>query len=163
VQLVRKLLHPEWLMSALPLTIVRGGNTLFTDVNKEPSPQTSSAIRALEARRAELELEIRELEDSIAVLRGSRPEREVSRYPAVRPGQYAGMKRSEALRAYLNERPGGVIFTKALNDLLLGGMEKTKTPRDNRRYLTTTITQNPDLFERDPNTDEVRLKAEKKK
>jgi hypothetical protein len=56
-----------------------------------------------------------------------------------------------------------VVFTKVLNDLLAGGLEQTMKPRDNRRYLTTTITQNPELFDRDPDTDVVRLKSEKKK
>jgi hypothetical protein len=136
---------------------------LFTNVHREPDFKTNAAIRALESRLTEVEAEAEELRVSIATLKGANPAREVHRHPEVRPGQYAGMKRSEALRAYLNERPGGVTFTKALNDLLLGGLERTKEGRDNRRYLTTTITQNPELFERDPDTDVIRLKSEKKK
>lgn len=146
------------------LTIRSRTVKLFTDVHKLQDTNTGSAIRALESRLAELDAEAEEIKTSIALLKGAAVgPREVQRHPSVRPGQFAGMKRSEALRAYLNERPGGVVFTKVLNDLLLGGLEKTKEQRDNRRYLTVTITQNPDLFERDPDTDVVRLKPEKKK
>jgi hypothetical protein len=136
---------------------------LFTNVHKNHDTKTNSAVRALERRLIEIEAEAEEVRASIEILKGAAPAKDTQSNPAVRPGQYAGMKRSEALRAYLNERPGGVTFTKALNDLLLGGLERTKEGRDNRRYLTTTITQNPELFERDPDTDVIRLKSEKKK
>lgn len=132
-------------------------------MHKEQDTKAGSAIRALESRLTEVEAEAEELKASIAILKGAVVPREVQRHPDVRPNEFAGKKRSEALRSYLNVRPGGVAFNKVLNDLLAGGLEKTKEPRDNRRYLTTTITQNPELFERDPETDVVRLKAERKK
>jgi hypothetical protein len=148
----------------LPLTIVRGGNTLFTDVNKDTDPGNNAAIRALKARRAELVAEIAEIDIVIEATESRVPRQSIRHpHPPVRPGQFSGMKRSVALRMYLNERPGGVTFAKALQDLLIGGIERTKEPRDNRRYLTTAITQNPKVFDYDPDTDLITLKTEKKK
>jgi hypothetical protein len=124
------------------LTIAPRAVKLFTNVHKLPDTKASSAIRALESRLTEVETEAEELKASIAMLKDEGGPREVHRFPAVRPGQFSGMKRSDALREYLRDRPGGVVFTKVLNDLLAGGLEQTMKPRDNRRYLTTTITQN---------------------
>jgi len=127
----------------------------------------SFVIQILEDKKNEIQREcdaqIAELEANISRLRGGLAETSfgISRsHPAVRPGQFHGMKRRAALQAYLNERPGGVLVTKASADLIAGGMPMGKDPRRFRRYVRVTITQNPTIFKYDESSDTVSLRQE---
>lgn len=67
------------------------------------------------------------------------------------------MSRKSALQAYLNERAGDVSVVKAAKDLLEGGAPMGKDPKRYRRYLRTTITQNPKAFCYNEGSDTVSL------
>lgn len=132
---------------------------------------TSLAVQILEEKIADIEREAEaqkaELRANIARLKGEKVSSDAiyappraSGHPQVRPNQYAGMNRKSALQAYLNERPGPVLVTKASVDLMAGGAPMGKDPKRYRRYLRTTITQNPKTFHYDENSDTVSLKEQ---
>ena len=136
----------------------------------QESSNANLAIKILEQKIEEIdrdaEAQKAELRDNIARLRGTFAGEshaaavERTHHPAVRPGQYQGMSRKSALQAYLNERPGKVLVTKAAADLMAGGAPMGKDSKRYRRYLRVTITQNPKTFVYEEQSDTVSLREQ---
>jgi hypothetical protein len=124
------------------------------------------------ARRRDLEIDLKEMDAVIESLQSrlhnARRNSDTPHLPAVMPREFKGMTLREALKAYLQRRPGlKITYERAAEDLWAGGAvwddRKGKGPEGRLHNFKMSCTVNYDLVEQDKKAGVLWLAAAREK